>query len=281
MEKNSKRSAKLIVVLIALLLIACSLLGFTLARYITEEREGQGGVNIAQWDIDVDDATTEGAGTVTAMLSPAMDEYNNTEHATNGRTHTVAAEGSRGLVITNNSDVDATVTLTITNGLTFYSNTANEDGGYDAVTDNDTPTYNAETQENAQWNNVDLIDIIHPDLGEGENASDYDSFRVKVYKADGSEDNTPYADQDQVATTVTYEITLDANGGYLEVLIGEITWTTDLQGETWSDEDNGVMPGDLRDTWIGENVGSVGFAYSWIAEQASQVPDGGVSEPTP
>ena len=34
-EKNSKRSAKLIVVLIALLLIACSLLGFTLAASIS------------------------------------------------------------------------------------------------------------------------------------------------------------------------------------------------------------------------------------------------------
>lgn len=266
-EKNSKRSAKLIVVLIALLLIACSLLGFTLARYITEERDGQGGVNIAQWNI-YDDSENAGADTVRAMLSPKKDVYN----GTTSRENTVALADSKGFRITNKSDVDAIVTLTITNGLTFYSNTANEDGGYDAVTDNDTPTYNAETQENAQWNNVDLIDIIHPDLGEGENASDYDSFRVKVYKADGSEDTTVYTDQDQVATTVTYEITLDANGGYLEVLIGQITWTTDLQNETWTDEDNSVMPGDLRDTWIGENVGSVGFAYSWSAVQGSQLP---------
>lgn len=266
-EKSSKRSAKLLVVLIALLLIACSLLGFTLARYITEERDGQGGVNIAQWNI-YDDSENAGADTVRAMLSPKKDVYN----GTTSRENTVALADSKGFRITNESDVDAVVTLTITNGLTFYSNTANEDGGYDPVTDDNTPTYNAETQENAQWNNVDLIDIIHPDLGEGENASDYDSFRVKVYKADGSEDTTVYTDQDQVATTVTYEITLDANGGYLEVLIGEITWTTDLQDEHWLDEDNGVMPGDLRDTWIGENVGSVGFAYSWSAVQGSQVP---------
>ena len=258
-EKNSKRSAKLLVVLIALLLIACSLLGFTLARYITEERDGQGGVNIAQWNI-YDDSENAGEGSVRAMLSPNKDVYN----GTNPRNNTVALADSKVFRITNDSDVDAIVTLTITNGLKYYKN----DGSGNEAT---TPTGSAET--NPEWQSVTLSQIIHPELGEGENASNYDSFRVKVYKADGSEDTTDYTDQDQVDdTTVTYKITLDANGGYLEVLIGQITWTSDLQGETWTDEDNSVMPGDLRDTWIGENVGSVGFAYSWSAVQGSQVP---------
>ena len=256
-EKNSKRSAKLIVVLIALLLIACSLLGFTLARYITEERDGQGGVNIAQWDIGVDDATTEGAGTVTAMLSPAMAEYNNTEHATNGRTHTVAAEGSRGLVITNNSDVKAIVTITITNGLKYYKN---DGSGDEAIT----PTGSAD--ENPEWQSVTLSQIIHPQTG------DASTFSVKVYKADGSEDTASYTDQDQEDTTVTYVIPLEADGGYLEVLIGEITWTSDLATENAESKHNGFQYGDLRDTWIGENVGSVGFAYSWSAVQGSEIP---------
>ena len=110
-EKNSKRSAKLIVVLIALLLIACSLLGFTLARYITEERDGQGGVNIAQWNI-YDDSENAGTDTVRAMLSPKKDVYD----GSNPRENTVALADSKGFRITNESDVDAVVTLTITNG---------------------------------------------------------------------------------------------------------------------------------------------------------------------
>ena len=259
-EKSSKRSAKLIVVLIALLLIACSLLGFTLARYITEERDGQGGVNIAQWNIGVEDATTEGAGTVTAMLSPAMEEYNNETHSSTGRTHTVAADGSKGLVITNNSDVAAIVTITITDGLKYYKN----DGSGNEAT---TPSGSADT--NPEWQNVTLSQIIHPELGEGENASDYDSFSVKVYNADGVAQTDPTGTPNQEEGNVTYKIPLEAKGGKLEVLIGEIIWETDLTSDTG--ENRGDY-GDARDTWIGENVGSVGFAYSWSAVQGSQVP---------
>ncbi|HIZ73528.1 MAG TPA: hypothetical protein H9964_08105 [Candidatus Gallimonas intestinavium] len=259
-EKSSKRSAKLIVVLIALLLIACSLLGFTLARYITEERDGQGGVNIAQWNIGVEDATTEGAGTVTAMLSPAMEEYNNETHSSTGRTHTVAADGSKGLVITNNSDVAAIVTITITDGLKYYKN----DGSGEEAT---TPTGSAET--NPEWQGVTLSQIIHPKLSEGQTTSNYEGFTVNAYKADGTKDEGPYTDKDQSDTTVTYEITLEAKGGKLEVLIGEIIWETDLTSDT---DDNRGPYGDARDTWIGENVGSVGFAYSWSAVQGSQIP---------
>lgn len=276
-KKNSKKTVKLLVVLIALLLIACSLLGFTLARYITQGNEGTGGADIAQWNIydDDDEDAPSGEGSVRAMLSPKKDAHSEDNTP---RTHQVTSDGSAGFRITNDSDVDATVTLTITNGLTFYSNTANGDGTYPVVTN--TPTEN-------EWADVDLADIIHPKLGEGSDLADYSGFTVNVYKKDGTKDETSYTDdQDQVDTTVTYEITLDANGGYLEVLIGEITWTTDLTDDKqvtsdgYTTEDN-VWEGDVRDTWIGENVGSVGFAYSWIAEQASQVPDGGVSEPTP
>lgn len=263
-EKSSKRSAKLIVVLIALLLIACSLLGFTLARYITEERDGQGGVNIAQWNI-YDDSENAGADTVRAMLSPKKDAHSGDNTS---RTHQVTSDGSAGFRITNDSDVDATVTLTISNGLSFYSNVANDDGTYPVVTN--TPTEN-------EWADVDLVDIIHPKLGEGSDLADYSGFTVNVYKKGGTKDETPYTDTDDDDTTVTYKITLDANGGYLEVLIGEITWTTDLTNDTqvtsdgYTAEDN-VWEGDLRDTWIGENVGSVGFAYSWSAVQGSEIP---------
>ena len=271
-EKSSKRSAKLIVVLIALLLIACSLLGFTLARYITEERDGQGGVNIAQWDIGVEDATTGGAGTVTAMLSPAMDEYNNTEHATNGRTHTVAAEGSRGLVITNNSDVDATVTITITDGLKYYSNTAGQDGAYPEI-DPDTgiPQYAAgNPATNPEWQSVDLDDIIKFGSGTGSGIS-------VTYGTAGAADGTTVkgtAGSGTDAGKTIYTETIEANGGWMKVTLAEITWTSDFESDTTKGE-----YGDARDTWIGENVGSVGFAYTWKAEQASELPDGGTSNP--
>ena len=259
-KKNSKKTVKLLVVLIALLLIACSLLGFTLARYITEERDGQGGVNIAQWNI-YDDSENAGADAVRAMLSPKKDEY-----TTGQRTNTVANEGTTGFRITNESDVVATVTLTITNGLTFYSNMAKEDGTYPVVTDDKTPDA---ADNNPEWQNVDLDDIIHFANG------DSTTYTVQVYDAKGVQQEAPTETTEGITlngvAATQYTFDLAAEGGYVDVLIGQITWTSDFD----SDDDSGAPMGnygDARDTWIGENVGSVGFAYSWSAVQGSQVP---------
>lgn len=260
-KKNSKKTVKLLVVLIALLLIACSLLGFTLARYITEERDGQGGVNIAQWNI-YDDGQLAGTGDVRATLSPNKEER---DSAGEFRTRTVSAEGATALVITNNSAVEAKVTLTISSGLVFY-NIPEE--GQQATVVNNVPTDGA-------WEDVTLSQIIG--FTGGETAG---SGITVTYGEAGSETGTP-ADTTTSSGNAIFTATLSEDGGWMKVALGEITWTSDLTGDTQTDATNNVWEGDLRDTWIGENVGSVGFAYSWIAEQASQVPDGGVSEPTP
>ena len=263
MEKNSKRSAKLIVVLIALLLIACSILGFTLARYVTQNNQGTGGADIAQWNIydDDDEDAPSGEGSVRAMLSPKKDEY-----TTGQRTNTVANEGTTGFRITNESDVVATVTLTITNGLTFYSNMAKEDGTYPVVTDDKTP----DAADNPEWQDVDLDHIIHFANG------DSTTYTVQVYNAEGVRQETPSGTTEGITlndvAATQYTFNLAAEGGYVDVLIGQITWTSDLATENAESKHNGFQYGDLRDTWIGENIGSVGFAYEWTAVQGSQVP---------
>ena len=260
-KKNSKKTVKLLVVLIALLLIACSLLGFTLARYITEERDGQGGVNIAQWNIEWTDTLTTagGTGATLAMISPAMEGYNNTL-----RTHAITDGDSKALIITNKSDVKAIVTLEITNTLNFYSNSEKDEatGLPETVTK---PTTGDE------WNGVELSQIIT--ATKPDDAADGELALVTVYQADGTAktDTIPKTTQDNVTT---YTITLDV-GERLEVTIGAITWTSDLASDDTSGsggQDNRGPYGDARDTWIGENVGSVGFAYTWKAEQASEVP---------
>lgn len=263
-EKNSKRSAKLLVVLIALLLIACSILGFTLARYVTQGNEGTGGADIAQWNIydDDDEDAPSGEGSVRAMLSPKKDEY-----TTGQRTNTVANAGTTGFRITNDSDVDAAVTLTISNGLSFYSNVANEDGTYSVVTDDNTPN---DAVNNPEWQNVDLDDIIHFANG------DSTTYTVQVYDAKGVRQETPSGTTEGITlngvAATQYTFDLAAEGGYVDVLIGQITWTSDLATENAESKHNGFQYGDLRDTWIGEHIGSVGFAYSWSAVQGSQIP---------
>lgn len=253
-KKESRRSAKLIVVLVALLLVACSLLGVTLARYVTTKDESQGGVNIAYWNI-ADDGDLNGTGDVRATLSPNMVAYTGAI-----RTRKVTADGATALVITNNSAVKAAVTLKITDGLVFYSNTAGENGAYPVIENGPT--------ENLEWASVALSDVISFDGGTGS------SISVTYGTGDAAGTNvngTAGADADLGKTIYTAK--LEANGGWMKVSLSSITWTSDLTGE------DGKY-GDLRDTWIGQNVGSVGFAYSWEAVQASELPEtGGTSNP--
>ena len=253
-KKESRRSAKLIVVLMALLLVACSLLGVTLARYVTTKDESQGGVNIAYWNI-ADDGDLNGTGDVRATLSPNMGAYTDTI-----RTRQVTADGATALVITNNSAVKATVTLKITDGLVFYSNTAGEDGAYSEIENG--PTANPE------WASVSLGDVISFDDGTGSGIS----VTYGTGDAAGEAASEAPGTGADLGKTI-YTETLEANGGWMKVSLGSITWTSDF-----ADEDGTY--GDLRDTWIGQNVGSVGFAYSWEAVQASELPEtGGTSNP--
>lgn len=265
-EKRKVSTKTLIAALLVLVLLLASVLGFTLARYFTQGEESQGGINIAQWDIDVTDSTTdEGAGTVTAMLSPNMREYTGTV-----RKRTVTEDGATALVITNNSDVKAEVTLTITGGLVFYGNTLNDQGEYPEV--DNTPTIN-------EWQNVDLNNIISF-ATEGEGSG------ISVTYGTGTDAGSTVEGEagtgDNLGKTI-YTATLEANGGWMKVSLGQITWTSDFDGTGTGSIDDGDANmgnyGDLRDTWIGENVGSVGFAYTWEAAQASELPDGGSSTP--
>lgn len=262
-KKESRRSAKLIVVLMALLLVACSLLGVTLARYVTTKDESQGGVNIAYWNI-ADDGDLNGTGDVRATLSPNMRAYTDTI-----RTRRVTADGATALVITNNSAVKAAVTLKITDGLVFYSNTAGEGGAYSEIENG--------PEANPEWENVSLRDVISFDDGTGSGISvtygTGDAAGEAASKAPGTG-----AD---LGKTI-YRATLEANGGWMKVSLGSITWTSDFDGTGGLDDGKNIGKyGDLRDTWIGQNVNSVGFAYSWEAVQASELPEtGGTSNPT-
>lgn len=260
-KKESRRSAKLIVVLVALLLVACSLLGVTLARYVTTKDESQGGVNIAYWNI-ADDGDLNGTGDVRATLSPNMVAYTDVI-----RTRKVTADGATALVITNNSAVKAAVTLKITDGLVFYSNTAGENGAYPVIENGPT--------ENPEWASVALSDVISFD-GTGSGIS----VTYGTGDAAGTEASEAAGTGADEGKTI-YTAKLEANGGWMKVSLGSITWTSDFNDTDGLDDgDNIGKYGDLRDTWIGQNVGSVGFAYSWEAVQASELPEtGGISNP--
>ena len=268
-EKSSKRSAKLIVVLIALLLIACSILGITLARYVTQGDPGTAGVGIANWNIVSIDGTESGTGTAGVLLetfSPQLAKYEDNQSRLVGKDDVTI------LQIKNEGDVDAYVFLDFGTGLAAYG--YNEDGSV-----SDTP--------------IDF-NVIDADKNKNDPESDYyyapwgsqlgDIFSLGTleYTLEDAEGNSEPA-------------TAESDGDYTDAYLvpaGEtltvktdITWKTDLDadaGEFFTTVDQyGCVYADYRDTWIGENIAQVGYTYTWYAVQGSQLPDGGVSEPTP
>ena len=62
-----------------------------------------------------------------------------------------------------------------------------------------------------------------------------------------------------------------SKGDSVKVTIGSATWTSDIS--TASAGTNG----DIRDTWIGENIAKVGYSITWEAEQSSTNQEGDVS----
>ncbi len=101
MERSDKKRilTKILVVIAALTLLSCCFLGSTFAKYVTSA-SGTGSVPIALWDIDV----TNNAQTSLTFdkLSPAVSDSTN-------------STGSKDvIIITNNSDVAATVSYTAT-----------------------------------------------------------------------------------------------------------------------------------------------------------------------
>lgn len=99
MEKSDKKRilTRVLIVIAALTLLSCCFLGSTFAKYVTSAN-GSGTVSIAKWDVSVR-PSANGSYTF-SKLSPDKDGANNGSHSTG----TVDI-----LTVTNNGDVDATV----------------------------------------------------------------------------------------------------------------------------------------------------------------------------
>lgn len=82
-------------------------------------------------------------------------------------------------------------------------------------------------------------------------------FGIKLYQ----DDSDTYADGGEIKG----EINLPATNGVVYIF-AEITWTsTDTEGEAVAD---------AIDTWVGENVTKISYAFSYTAVQASEIPAG-------
>lgn len=254
-KRNSKKTVKLLVVLIALLLIACSILGITLARYVTQGDPGTAGVGIANWKITATEAGGSGevggsgeTGIPLTLFSPNMKKYDSSTDRSRSKDNVLI------LQIKNEGDVSAYVKLE-TGEVNAYGPNSETPIDFNSTDNRDPGEADYYKPWKESWNNIFTFTTT---VRIGTDAA---NTMVATAVSDGEY-------KDYYALDVGQSLFVYAN----------ITWTTDLDtdGESATDATGSVWA-DYRDTWIGENVEKVALSYSWYAVQGSQQPDGGTS----
>ena len=110
MEKSDKKRilTRVLIVIAALTLLSCCFLGSTFAKYVTDA-DGTAQIGVAKWDIDVEvPAASGGTSAVTvntSKLSPDMADYQS------GKTRSNTSDKFLVAIVTNKSDVKATITV--------------------------------------------------------------------------------------------------------------------------------------------------------------------------
>ena len=226
MVKKKRIVSKLILALVVLTAISCCFLGSTFARY-TSGGTGSATVDVAKWDVQF------GAETETpvelGMISPAETAYNAGTHSDTPRKN----EGEKVLVatITNNSDVEADVTIDI-GEISF--------GAFDQFGDTawaESSIEGAPTKEQV----AALFSVRLWYGGEG------------ALAAEAAEANTEITDGEPVTLGV---------GSETLKIYAQVTWTsadTTLKGDS-----------DALDTWVGTHIETLTSTLTFTAVQGSQ-----------
>ena len=247
MKQKSRIASKLFAVLVVLTLISCCFLGTTFARY-TSSSSGTASVDVANWDITVNDTSKLDENTFAfnfGQISPDTTDYAtwSSGDKTSKPTNTIAPTGTGSVVIKNAGEVDATVTITI--GEIQFLN----EGGT-AVTFDST---------GYEWEEGKLT-------GSGASAVQVQEvLKLSVTLEDGS-----LTDANEEDANI-YQYTLTAGQSETQsitITVSSLTWTTNY---TDGDVSEGAVA-DAIDTWIGENIASVKITIDCVAVQASEQP---------
>ena len=251
-KKTEKKRifSKLTVCVAALALVSCAFVGGTFARYTSGEYVTPGGVNIADWNVEIIDE-----GIDIFEMAPNHEKYTGTGYnEENVRSYKVS-EGGQILKIINHGQVAATVTIKVKdNSMVMES----KDG--EVITVPTSPVVDGEMR-NPEWNGVNISNIFTI----GALTVQYSGATTALEGDTGTE----------VGYTI-YTATIKTDE-YVTVSVGSVTWTSDLA----TDDANCGTYGDLRDTWIGTNVAKIGYEMTWSADQAENVPANGEAKPTP
>ena len=303
--------SKLTVGVAALALISCAFVGGTFARYQSSGVVDNGGANIADWYIDV--ANGSGTAETMFTISPNEAVYNDSEarknEANNGGnilTFTNRGEVAATITLTMGEELlveqktwtkneDGSLTQTDNIKLTDVNDQGQSAVYYDnngmpftwQVDDGETPASalfrpvfqtpqggldEYYTALSAAWTNAALFTesaTVNSILKLGE---------VTVESAVSGDSMVTVTHEDN---TNVWTFTLQ-KGQSVSVKIGATSWTSDFTDENdvdgsaqaaYTDGDVDYYKGDLRDTWIGENISRIGYSFTWSAVQASHLPE--------
>ena len=301
-KKTEKKRifSKLTVCVAALALVSCAFVGGTFARYTSQGVIDNGGSNIADWYIDVDNGADTGDGSVMLTISPYHEDYD----ASGDRVNEVAAGGTI-LTITNRGEVAADVTLDRTDDIVVDSKKIGTDKLVDSDQLNPNSNYTDIYGNRYTWTKTESgqLSPVFTEKGAEVDPADYKALvdaweGVYVYDpaatdAKGiitigaidvisSADNQTVVEITEVTPDTKFTFTLQP-GQAVEVTMEPTSWKTDFDNDEEVGSNTGIYDGDIRDTWIGQNIARVGYGFSWTAVQASTAPnaDGGSVKPAP
>ena len=266
--KEKKKSVSRVIVRAALILLLLTLisgcfLGSTFARYVSKG-DGSFNAGIAKWEIT--GTTSETGSFITGLdkFTPNMAGYDLTNSTKRSRSVEVTL-----FTIKNEGEVDAYVS--------FDLQTSGEGNTIKLFKEQDPDTVGEE------WALPDTT--IESDGSELQYAPTKTEVKEIFTLTVGSEDVTVKAN-DNGNETVLYPVAEDGTeyagmylvpAGQTMTVKGTVTWVTDLGTDSTGNidgfGDSYIVEGDLRDTWIGQNVFAIGWDYSWYALQASELPE--------
>lgn len=230
MTKKKNIASKLVLVLFVLTLISCCLLGSTFARYVSSG-SASASIGIAKWDVS---GLSDSMGISVTKISPD-DEEKGTHNAEDPRTH-MAKPAKAIATITNNSDVSAKVTVTLS-GLSFKK-------GEDAVTFG-----TAGWATDSKPSQAEMMNTVQLQFGTSANAQTQPTTWSTVDNKETS--FTVYSDTLGIGSTNATQI----------AIWFRVVWVSQ-DGKNYADE---------LDTWIGQNVETISATLSFSAVQASEL----------
>ena len=231
MTKKKNIASKLVLVLFVLTLISCCLLGSTFARYVSSG-SASASIGIAKWDVS---GLSDSMNISVDKISPAEEEAA-AENATTPRKN-VAVAATALATITNNSDVEADVTVTLS-GLSFKKDNAEVQFGSTDLT---------AWAEGSKPSQADMMKTVQLQFATVASPKEND-WEALTYNADGSYE--------------VYNGTLATGGSAAVSIWFRVVWVSQ-DGTNYADE---------LDTWIGQNVETISATLSYTAVQGSEQP---------